>query len=99
MTETQLTKDDVDCRDLIGTLTLDFSKFLEVREFYEKYKDSFNAFTNSKDSQTSEGKKIVKLFLDFIETKEGSEREYSGRAYAKYWKDWLFSHCFVDGLK
>lgn len=59
---------------------LDFSKFLEVRKFYEKYKNHQHAFQIE--------------FEDLYE--QFREEEIKNDIY---FYDWLFFHCFVEGLK
>jgi len=91
MTDTQLTKDDI----MIASIShmkehkyLDFSKFLEVRAFYEKYKDQPQA--------------LYREQLEIYQIYEGEiirEIGESNTVYMNNYRDWLFFHCFKDGLK
>lgn len=84
----QLTKDDViDFSNKSGIETdvfLDFSKFLEVRKFYEKYKDKPKLLEVDKPG-------IYDTYVHFLPV---------GKMYydCRY-RDWLFNHCFVEGLR
>ena len=78
----QLTKTDVSiCQDEI---VINYSKFQEVRDFYEKY--CFQPESLKKDNPD-----IFKLWEHDKGVDEHEEMDF--------YNDWLFSYCFKDGLK
>ena len=81
----QLTKDDVSKDQEDGMKVIDLSKFQQVVEFYEKYKDY---------TIDHEDKERVKLMKLWNESKEWDEDPSTGG-----YTNWLFSYCFKDGLK
>lgn len=64
---------------------LDFSKFLKVRKFYEDNMH-LNVIETGDEGWTQEQKDLWDLY---------TESEHPIMSF----KDWLFNHCFVDGLK
>jgi hypothetical protein len=96
----QLTKDDVlketeiiESYDDSGVMMvyLNYSKFLEVRAFYEKHKDEegYQLFKKEKDI-IPECLSFMKYIRDKITTRGWNIKD---------WNDWLFSYCFIEGLK
>lgn len=89
----QLTKDDVkehtDYNDKRKHFdVIDFSKFQQVVEFYEKYKEDKEGLME----------KETKVFLIFIH--QHTEGQYKTQEELdKGYSDWLFNYCFKDGLK
>ena len=70
---------------------LDYSKFLEVREFYEKYKDK------DADFFWEEEKEIFNnVYLKYLECRY---EKLFPELVINLFHDWLFSYCFKDGLK
>jgi hypothetical protein len=74
----QLTKDDLKRCYGEPERFIYFSKFLQVRKFYENYKDGKN------QPPYDLWKEYMKCHLEHNEV---------------LWSDWLFKHCFEDGLK
>ena len=83
----QLTKSDFEqCEtDKIGEykVGLNFSKFQQVVEFYEKYRNDYDNI-DGMELLLKEQKDIYKIWL-----------YYEDDDYNK----WLFNYCFKDGLK
>lgn len=98
MVKMQLRKDDVKTgkeirkptyiKNILRQEFLDFAKFQQVRKFYEEYKDNLPEFEDTFP-------KIFKKYLDSIRTRTN----ISQNEHIKLWRDWLFNHCFVEGLK
>jgi hypothetical protein len=103
----QLTKDDV--IRIAGTPDyLDFSKFQQVLEFYEKYRgDASWLYDNDKvtgkimiEACTKEFSKDWKdspTSLKELETIQGTIRAIERNQH--WFEIWLFNYCFKDGLK
>ena len=82
------------CQNCRGTgkiekISLDFSKFLEVREFYEKY-ESDDIYLEDEHPEIYQLWKQSKEFVN-----HGSNPIRHGYDY----NHWLFHYCFKDGLK
>ena len=88
----QLTKDDIENTTIYrdGQIRkgkgIDFSKFQQVVEFYEKYKKS--------------SMKLYDDYPELFEryAKETKFTKDENKLYHEY-QYWLFSYCFKDGLK
>ena len=84
----QLTKDDF-ITTRTGLITgIKYSKFKQVVEFYEKYKELRYKDANSKDKTRYE-------LLNLWTKSEEWEEDPSTDCY----RNWLFNYCFKDGLK
>jgi hypothetical protein len=86
----QLTKDDVTDFTMKGREWLDYSKFQQVVEFYEKYKIT--------EGQDNPG------FLLFRDEQPEIYKKYNEdrikQPFGKlHYNNWLFSYCFLEGLK
>jgi hypothetical protein len=91
----QLTKDDVrtfrvdDGQNHFSYIdAIVISKFLDVRKFYEDYKD------DERKLQLEEYD-IFSLWMDYVHKNKDENGYFIGESFIS----WLFSYCFKDGLK
>jgi len=94
----QLTKGDVlesgTYRPSLHRAVLDYSKFQQVRKFYDDYK-YYEAMLRDKEK---------KAWASWLKSDEFKiyKKEIENKNYVvaeEWYADWLFSYCFKDGLK
>jgi hypothetical protein len=90
----QLTKDDGWIpRGYHNRKVLDFSKFQQVVEFYEKYKDKEYLLKNDYP------KLYKKWWKVYIKSNKSAYCPPASTVIQRNYYDWLFNFCFKDGLK
>ena len=104
----QLTKDDVmDTKVVYGYDNgkyLDFSKFQQVIEFYEKYKDDEMLLASRQPEiyKLWYRDNIRKVLYENYERMTHEKAVDCNESYNRLlngFKNWLFSYCFKEGLK